>query len=484
VVLRRLSLTLRLFLFYAALVILGGWVIAREVVDEIKPVVRQSTEETLVDAANLLAELVGPDLARGTLQQGQLPVLLARFGARQPHAQIWGIEKRGVSHRVYIVDAHGTVLVDSWGKDVGKDYSRWNDVYLTLRGQYGVRSSRANPNDELSTVMHVAAPVYDGDKVIGSVTVAKPNRTVAPFIHRARVRLARLSLFFVLICLALGALGSFWLSRTIRKLTQFASDVTAGKRTVVPVLPGHEMRHLAESLETMRQELDGKAYVERYAQTLAHELKSPLSAIRGATELLQQDGSVERKERLLGNIATETARLEMLMERVLGLAQVEHRQSLEERVPIELRELILELAQALGPKLAERGVQLLCEVSADAVAIGERFLVRQALSNLLENAVDFSTAGNIRVSSSTEGDQVSVSVQNPGEPIPDYALSRLTERFYSLPRPVSGRKSTGLGLSFVAEVAELHGGTLQVHNVEGGVEARLALPAGRPTRVR
>ena len=60
--------------------------------------------------------------------------------------------------------------------------------------------------------------------------------------------------------------------------------------------------------------------------------------------------------------------------------------------------------------------------------------------------------------------------------IPDYALPRLTERFYSLARPGSGRKSTGLGLNFVQEVAQLHGGSLQVCNFDGGVEVRLRLP--------
>jgi two-component system sensor histidine kinase CreC len=72
---------------------------------------------------------------------------------------------------------------------------------------------------------------------------------------------------------------------------------------------------------------------------------------------------------------------------------------------------------------------------------------------------------------------VALRVRNDGPAIPDYALSRLTERFFSLPRPATGRKSTGLGLAFVAEVASLHGGSLSVRNVPGGVEACLAVPA-------
>jgi two-component system sensor histidine kinase CreC len=71
---------------------------------------------------------------------------------------------------------------------------------------------------------------------------------------------------------------------------------------------------------------------------------------------------------------------------------------------------------------------------------------------------------------------VEVTFLNTAEPIPDYALPRLSERFYSLSRPDGGRKSTGLGLNFVEEVMQLHGGELRIGNVEGGVVVRLVFP--------
>lgn len=78
-----------------------------------------------------------------------------------------------------------------------------------------------------------------------------------------------------------------------------------------------------------------------------------------------------------------------------------------------------------------------------------------------------------------DGERLALSLFNQGQAIPDYALARVAERFYSLPRPGSGRKSTGLGLNFVAEVMQLHGGSLAVDNVDGGVRVRLWLPARR-----
>lgn len=92
------------------------------------------------------------------------------------------LAKKAINHRIYITDKQGIVIADSWQQDVGKDYSQWNDVYLTLRGQYGARSTIEDPKDPLSTVMHVAAPIYHKGEIIGSVTVAKSNRSVQPFI--------------------------------------------------------------------------------------------------------------------------------------------------------------------------------------------------------------------------------------------------------------------------------------------------------------
>lgn len=476
--LSRLSLSLRLFLAYAAFVGLAGWVVTREVLEQVKPAVRQSTEETLVDTANLLAELSAEELRSGQLSRGRLPELLARYGARRPGADIWGIEKDRIEGRIYIVDRAGTVLVDSSGRDVGKDYSRWNDVYLTLRGHYGARTTHEVPGDPSTSVMYVAAPVYDGREIIGAVTVAKPNRSVQPVIERARERLGLLGAGLILSGLVVGALLSLWLSRNIRRLTRYALEVSAGRRASVPKLPGSELGQLAEALESMRTQLEGKAYVERYVQALTHELKSPLAAIAGAAELLRGDMKPAERERFLSNIDSEAARLQALSERLLHLAQVEQRRELEERVSIPLAPLADELLEAQAARLSARRLRAQNGIAAGAAALGERFLVRQALGNLIDNAIDFTREGGaIALEARPDAGAIVVSVFNEGEPIPDYALPRVTQRFYSLPRAATGRKSTGLGLSFVLEVAELHSGTFQLRNVPGGVTAELRLPA-------
>ncbi|WP_332822190.1 two-component system sensor histidine kinase CreC [Pseudomonas sp.] len=473
-----MPLGVRIFLVYFLFVGLAGWFVLSTVMEEIRPGVRQSTEETLVDTANLLAEILRDEVKAGSLQQGRLPGLLQAYGQRQPRASIWGVEKTRVNHRIYVTDAKGRVLLDSTGAAVGQDYSRWNDVLLTLRGEYGARSTREDPNDPDSSVMYVAAPIMDGERIIGVVSVAKPNRTLQPYIERSEQRLAWLGGGLIVLGLLIGALLSWWLSAALRKLTRYAQAVSAGERAELPSVRGGELAQLAQAIERMRTELEGKAYVERYVHTLTHELKSPLAAIRGAAELLDGEMPGEQRQRFVANIGQESARIQQLIERLLHLAQVEQRQGLEEQVAVPLRALVEALLQAQMARIEAAGLRIDNLIDAELCVRGEAFLLRQALANLLDNALDFTPLGGaIRFSAKATGSQIELLLFNQGEPIPDYALARLCERFYSLPRPGSGRKSTGLGLNFVQEVVQLHGGELSVGNVEGGVQASLRLPA-------
>jgi two-component system, OmpR family, sensor histidine kinase CreC len=192
---------------------------------------------------------------------------------------------------------------------------------------------------------------------------------------------------------------------------------------------------------------------------------------------LQSEMPPVQRLRFVSNIDSESARMQQLIERLLNLAQVEQRQGLEERVAVPLALLVAELLKAQAARIEGRQLRIEQAIGEDLLLIGEPFLLRQALGNLLENALDFTpTSGLLRLSAERVGEQIEFRLFNQTTPIPDYALPRLTERFYSLPRPDSGRKSTGLGLNFVEEVVKLHGGMMRIGNVEGGVEVVLRLP--------
>jgi two-component system sensor histidine kinase CreC len=108
----------------------------------------------------------------------------------------------------------------------------------------------------------------------------------------------------------------------------------------------------------------------------------------------------------------------------------------------------------------------------------EDFLVRQAVTNLVQNAIEFTPkGGKISATVKKTDTRVELIVKDNGSGIPAYAIGRIFERFYSLKRPDTGKKSSGLGLSVVKEVADLHNGAVTICNApDGGVEARLSFP--------
>jgi two-component system sensor histidine kinase CreC len=475
---------LRILLGYFVIVAFAAILLGRVFVQEVKPGVRQAMEDTLVDTANLLAAQAKDDLLAGQIDGGRFAASVRALTDRDLGAEIWGFTKRRIGTRIYVTDARGIVVFDSSGRDVGQDYSRWNDVYLTLRGRYGARSTRDDPDDEGSTVMYVAAPIVDRsdghDRIVGVLTVAKPNQTIAPFIARSQGTILRWGFVLLGTALAIGGLAAWWLSRQLGALRRYADAVTAGERIVPPDSPG-EFGDLSRALETMRDRLEGKQYVEQYVHTLTHELKSPLAAIRGSAELVESGGEVmpaEDRARFLGTIRAQGDRMAEMVDKMLALAAVEHRQRIERPQAVDLLVLAHEAAERLQPKLTRRGIAVHMD-GPPAVVRGDPFLLRQALINLLDNAADYAPeSSTVALQSVRDGLRWRVTVADRGPGVPEYALPRAFERFYSLPRPGGGSRSSGLGLSFVAQVAALHGGDATLANRDGGgAVATLSLPA-------
>lgn len=471
---------LRIFLGYFLIVALAALLLAQVFLAQVKPGVRQAMEDTLVDTANVLAELATDDFEAGRIDDGRFAHRVRALAERDFGAEVWGFGKRAASYRVYVTDAQGIVRFDSSGRDVGADYSQWNDVHLTLRGRYGARSS-PDPRNPESTVMHVAAPILDdAGAVIGVLTVAKPNSAISPFIERSQAVVLRWGMVLMGVSLLVGLLVAWWLSRQIGRLRQYAHAVTAGERADAPRAAG-EFGELGRALETMRTRLEGKQYVEQYVHTLTHEMKSPLAAIRGSAELLESPLPEADRKHFAGSIRTQSERLAQMIDKLLALAAVEHRQRVD-AVPLRLDLLVGEVEALCEPRLEAASVRLESKITGAPVVAGDAFLLRQAIANLVENAVDFAPAGStVKVelsSASADGEgEVVLEVADEGSGVPDYALPRVFERFFSLPRPRGGSRSSGLGLCFVAEVAALHGGRATLGNREGGgAVARLHLP--------
>ncbi|PJK00958.1 two-component system sensor histidine kinase CreC [Lysobacteraceae bacterium NML91-0213] len=472
---------LRLFLAFFLIVGVAAFFVMRVFVDEVKPGVRQALEATLVDSANTLAELAADDLKAGRIADGRFAQRVAQAHARDPAAQVWEVAKTSVDQQIVVTDADGVVVYASTGRDIGRDNSRWNDVYRTLRGEYGARSTPRAPGADDDSVMHVAAPVRDPDdpsRLIGVLTLSQPNRSVEPFIVASQRSILARGAWLIGIAALIGIAMTWWLVRGIGGLNRYAQAVARGEPVPPPRPRRDEIGDLGQALEAMRRRLEGKAYVEQYVQSLTHEMKSPLAAIGASAELLQEPLPDTERARFAGHILAQQQRLTETIDKLLALAEVEQHGWLQKREAIDVGALLAQSVEAHA--MQARDVRVRCEAGAVAgvQVSGDPFLLRQALRNLVDNAVAFSPAGGeVVVDAVADAGAVRLRVADQGPGVPDYAGERVFERFYSLPRPDGTPRSSGLGLPFVREVARLHGGDVRLqHRDGGGAVATLSLP--------
>ena len=465
-----MNVSVRLFFGYFLVVGLAAWFVLTVINRETEPGIRQATEETLVDTAHVLAEMAALELSTGRINQGSFAASLRAATRRSPRADIAGVHKESIDFRVYVTDAHGIVVYDSEHAALGEDYSQWRDIARVLRGEYGARSTLDDPDDPQSSVMYVAAPIFWQGERIGVLSVAKPMSSLAPYISRATARVKQSGFWLLAATAAIGLFFSGWLSWSIHRLRAYARAVADGRKAEPPTGGGHQFSELARALGQMREKLEGKQYVERYVQNLAHEMKSPLTAVIGAAEILEDELPAADRRKFADSIGEQARRLQAIIDRMLMLARVEQLQAPEAGATVDLAKMLKTTIELRHQFLDARHLDCQLEAPVTVDVRGDAFLLQQAVLNLLDNAIEFSPdGGRIEITLEIADEHAEIRIRDHGSGAPDYALPQLFERFYSLPRPATGKKSTGLGLALVREVARLHGGEAGFANhPEGG----------------
>jgi two-component system, OmpR family, sensor histidine kinase CreC len=474
-----MKLGIRIFICYLIIFSVCFYYSAQWMKDKIRIRYLEGVEDTLVDQSNIMAVIVGKEMEKRQFKIDNLYEIFNDIYQRQLNAKIYELNKTHVDMNMYITDIIGNVIFDTQNKDnIGLNYMKWRDVRLTLGGLYGARSTKKDINDPKSTVLYVAAPIYVKGEIAGVLTIVKPTTNINSFIESFKPEFSRVVMISMLAAVFLSLLASFWITLPIKRLTQYANAIGAGRNEHFPKLDRTEIGEMGKAFEKMQTTLEGKKYVEQYIQTLTHEIKSPVSAILGAAELLEEKMEPQQRTRFLANINNEANRINDIVERMLALSALESMKMPPKIESISLDSLLNTVIESKQPMLEKKHIHLSVDVQAGIKFKGDSFLLHEAIANIIQNAIDFSVQGdNIEINGEADDKQLTLFIDDNGPGIPDYAWDKIFDKFYSLQRPDTGKKSTGLGLNFVKEVAGLHHGEISLENREQkGMRAKLILP--------
>jgi two-component system sensor histidine kinase CreC len=469
----------RIFFCYLIIFIICFTYPINWVLDNLRNRYLEGVEEPLVDHANILAAMVGREMEANQFDPEKWYQAFETACSRPLSARIYNLVKSDVDMRIYITDATGKIIFDSEDKqNVGADYSNWRDVHLTLKGKYGARFTAKDSEDPTSKVLFVAAPLRVNGNIAGVLTVAKPTTSINNFLKSAKPQIFKVGVLAAGVAILLGYFVSRWITRPIQRLTRYANEISQGKRVEFPKLDRSEIGEMGQAFAKMQETLEGKKYVEQYVQKLTHEVKSPLSAIRGAAELLEEKMPAEQRVRFLSHIRHEANRIQEIVDRMLELSALENQKILTKKEFISASSLIKNAVESKRAILSKKQVHLAVQVPDHIMIQGDSFLLHQALANLIQNAIDFSPVNSqIKLLVQAQDRKLNIIVEDNGSGIPDFAITKIFDKFFSLQRPDSGEKSTGLGLNFVKEVAILHNGDITLENrPQKGVCATLTLP--------
>lgn len=460
-----MSIFIRIWFFFGLVIMLGLWFMSYTFNQQVKPNMRQVVEDTLAENANIIAMLVAEDVHNGQVSTPEFDQKIQNALNRKLNATIWQHNKQQINQQIYMTDVKGKVIYDSQGLALGQDYSKWNDIYLTLQGKYGVRSTRTHYGDSNSSIMFIAAPIYYEQKLIGVVSIGKPNSSVQPYLQRAEDKLIRQAVWITLLSLFLASLVAYWLKHSIDRVRKYAQALAPVNQTPY-FRSAKELNLVAQAVENMREKLEDRAYVEHYVNTLTHELKSPLTAIQASAELLKEDLPLDDQQRFAGHIHSQSQRLKTLIDRMLLLTRLEKNQHVLEAKTINLTQLIKYVISQNNSQIQQKQLQLHLNMKDHCVIEADEFWLQQALNNLIDNAIDFSSNhAQLAICLDEEKDQFLIHIFNETEAIPEYAINQIFERYFSLPRPISNQRSSGIGLSIVKNVIEQHHGHIHIDNI-------------------
>lgn len=430
--------------------------------------------EPVIDLHAALAPPAGPRPAVGGPRDG--PAWIAGRRVKP----ILDRAKRVNLSGARILDAEGCVVA-STADPLGECLGDLPEVRAALRGHYhAVARDRDSdgPRPPLTAIsrghalrVFTATPIFQDGAVIGVVRMSRTPLDAPKALWQHRYVL----LWALIGCLVLTLAVSLFFGRTIirpvRAITEAAEAIARGapRRPLPDGRVPAEVFALSAALDTMTEKLRARAeYVAEFAANVSHELKTPLTGVRGAVELLREDWETMdagQRERFLANIDADAGRMQRLVTRLLHLARIEH--TPPEAQSIDVAAILAALASRHGAQ-----VELTLDPSTPShlEIAPEHFTT--AVGNLLDNALRHGAGAPVALRARGEAERLVIEVADRGPGISLRNQARIFDRFFTTERDQGG---TGLGLALVQAIARLRGGEVTFETGSDGTCFRLVL---------
>jgi heavy metal sensor kinase len=385
--------------------------------------------------------------------------------------------------------------------ETGEGDSPWLQVY-GLNGEllYKTPEARRNPvpssdvlakeaDEHIVTIPGVSPPyrvMSGGARIGGRPVVVQVARSEASIIQDER-QLMYILLLGLPVAVALAGIGGYALAfralAPVDRMVERARSINAEQLNArLPVdNPGDELGRLATVFNDTFARLESSFdRMRRFTADASHELRTPLTAIRSVGEVGlrgRRDESAYRE--IIGSMLEEVDRLALLVDRLLMLSRADTGQAKLSMDVVDVHALADEVAEQLGVLAEEKEQSIQVQFETTPRWIGDRVVLRQALLNLVDNAIKYTPAGGaivIRVAQAVEGTTIEVSDTGPG--IPAELQSRIFDRFYRVDTARSRENGgTGLGLAIAKWAVEVNGGQLTLESANGaGSRFRITLP--------
>jgi two-component system sensor histidine kinase ChvG len=327
------------------------------------------------------------------------------------------------------------------------------------------------------TVFAVAAPVLQDGRPVGAVAVRSAAGEIDSLVRREREQVLRMFVVGVLVSIGL----SLMLASTIANpLSDLAAAAELGRdrnarsmspgRIRIPDLTGRpdEIGRLSAALRGMVAALYDRIEAnEQFAADVAHEIKNPLASLRSAVGTLHVARREDQREKLLAIIEHDVRRLDRLVSDISNASRLDSELVKEEEKPFDLLRLLGSLNEHLGGEARAKGIEFIADLPHQPITVhGLENRLAQVFVNLITNAISFCEEGDaIRIWARKRENRVLVVVEDTGPGIPENALTKIFQRFYSERPAEHFGNNSGLGLAISKQIVEAHGGVIWAENI-------------------